>query len=148
MKNPRYLNAAKSLILLINDDGEQYVASADDCEESGREIFKAAMNGDYGSIEPFAAQVPSIEEARAEARRARAEAVAAITVTTAAGNTFDGDEESQTRMSRAIIALQATSTASIPWVLSDNRVIHASAAELAEALALAGAAQAAIWIIE
>lgn len=148
MKNPRYLNAAKTLILLINDDGEQFVASADDCEESGREIFEAAMNGDYGSIEPFIAQVPSIEDARAEAKRARAEAVAAITVTTAAGNTFDGDEESQTRMSRAIIALQATSTASIPWVLSNNTVIHASAAELAEALALAGAAQAAIWIIE
>ena len=78
----------------------------------------------------------------------RAAAVAAILVTTAEGHTFQGDETSQTRMARAIIALQATGTPSVLWVLADNTVIQASAAELVEALALAGAAQAAIWVIE
>lgn len=86
--------------------------------------------------------------AREQLKAQRTAAVAAITVTTAAGNTFDGDETSQTRMARAIIGLQATGTPSLTWVLADNTVIQATAAELTEAMALAGAAQAAIWVIE
>lgn len=85
--------------------------------------------------------------ARQAAKEARDAAVASIVVTTAAGNQFDGDEVSQGRMARAIIALQATGTPSVNWVLHDNSVIQATATELTEALALAGAAQAAIWVI-
>jgi hypothetical protein len=87
-------------------------------------------------------------KARAAAKAERQVAVDAIKVTTAVGNTFDGDETSQGRMARAIIALQATGAPSITWVLANNSVIQASVAELTEALALAGAAQAAIWVIE
>lgn len=83
-----------------------------------------------------------------KAKAARAAAVDAIKVTTQAGHTFDGDEASQTRMARAIVAMQAAGTPTITWVLADNRVIQATAQELTEALALAGAAQAAIWVIE
>jgi len=86
-------------------------------------------------------------QAREAAKKVRTAAVEAITVTTTAGNTFDGDETSQTRMARAIITLQATATPSTIWVLTNNTVIQATAAELIEALALAGAAQAAIWVI-
>jgi len=87
--------------------------------------------------------------ARDEAKRLREDAVGGIKVTTAAGHTFDGDEISQGRMARAIIALQASNqTSSVVWVLADNSVIDATAAELTEALALAGAAQAALWVIE
>lgn len=85
-------------------------------------------------------------EARERFKAERAAAVRAITVTTAAGNTFDGDETSQDRMVRAIVALQATGTPSVVWVLADNSAVQATAAELAEALALAGAAQAALWV--
>ena len=84
---------------------------------------------------------------RESAKASRATAVEAITVTTAAGNTFDGDETSQTRMTRAIIALQATNTPSVNWVLANNTAIQATAAELVEALALSGAAQAAVWVL-
>jgi len=87
-------------------------------------------------------------QARAAAKSRRAEAVEAITVTTAAGNTFDGDETSQNRMARAVIALNAASIASVPWTLANNSIVPATAAELAEALALAGAAQSALWRIE
>lgn len=77
----------------------------------------------------------------------RAAAVKAITVTTAAGNTFDGDEESQGRMTRAILALQASGEgATVNWVLADNSVIQTGSAELTEALALAGAEQARLWL--
>lgn len=88
-----------------------------------------------------------VEHIRAVAKAEREAAVAAIKITTAAGNTFDGDETSQGRMARAIVALQGTGAPSVTWVLADNTVIEASAAELTEALALAGAAQAALWVI-
>lgn len=84
---------------------------------------------------------------REAAKTLRAEQVAAIQVTTVAGNTFDGDEASQGRMARAIIALERTGMPSVLWVLADNTAIQATATELSEALALAGAAQAAVWAI-
>lgn len=82
---------------------------------------------------------------RSEAKRRRAAAVAAIQVTTRAGNTFDGDEESQGRMARAILVLSSGFAASVLWVLADNRVVEVSAEELTEALALAGRTQTALW---
>lgn len=74
----------------------------------------------------------------------RAAAVQAITVTTAAGNTFDGDETSQGRMARAILTLPDGQT--VRWVLHDNTEIDATSAELREALALAGAEQTRLWV--
>ena len=85
--------------------------------------------------------------AREAAKAARAINVANIKVTTAAGNTFDGDETSQTRMSRAILVLSTGAAESVPWVLANNTVIQATAAELTEALALAGAEQAQLWVL-
>ena len=77
----------------------------------------------------------------------RTEAVRSIKVTTVAGNTFDGDEESQGRMARAILGLEVIGPeATATWVLADNSVIQATAAELREALALAGAEQARLWV--
>ncbi|WP_110641097.1 hypothetical protein [Salinicola sp. CPA57] len=75
---------------------------------------------------------------------ARADQVARIKVTNAAGNTFDGDETSQNRMARFVAMAEDSDT--IRWVLADNSVIQATRAELKEALTLAGQAQAAIWI--
>lgn len=85
--------------------------------------------------------------AREAAKAARQIAVENIKVTTAAGNTFDGDETSQTRMSRAILVLSTGAATSVPWVLADNTVIQADIAELTEALALAGAEQARLWVL-
>ena len=90
---------------------------------------------------------PTLEQLREAAKVARTLAVENIKVTTAAGNTFDGDETSQTRMSRAIIALSTGAAHSVPWVLADNTVIQATAAELTEAMALAGAEQARLWVL-
>lgn len=85
---------------------------------------------------------------RDELKAKRDAKVKAIKVTTAAGNTFDGDEVSQGRMSRAVVALGAASAGTtVNWVLADNSVINATQAELTEALLLAGAAQAAIWVV-
>lgn len=77
-------------------------------------------------------------------KRVRATEVAAIKVTTAAGNAFDGHEDAQNRMSRAI---QMMSDADVlPWVLADNSVAQVGRGELQEALRLAGLAMAEIWV--
>ena len=85
--------------------------------------------------------------AREAAKAARAINVANIKVTTAAGNTFDGDEVAQARMDRAVSLLEAGFAPTVNWVLGDNTVIQATAAELTEALALAGAEQARLWVL-
>lgn len=97
--------------------------------------------------EAAANQAAAIVQAREQAKAARAASVDAIKVTTAAGNTFDGDELSQGRMARAVIALSTGLAPSVTWVLADNTTIQATAAELTEALVLAGQAQAAIWVL-
>ena len=106
---------------------------------NGELVFdQARMDQHLTALEP---------QTRAAAKIARALAVEAIKVTTQAGNTFDGDEVSQGRMSRAIIALSTGLAPSVTWVLADNSTIEATSAELTEALVLAGMAQASIWVI-
>lgn len=92
---------------------------------------------------------PTEAELRAEFKAERAAAVAAILVTTSAGNTFDGDEMSQGRMARAILGLQAAAPGStVSWILADNSVVEVGIVELQEALMLAGAEQARLWVAQ
>lgn len=79
-----------------------------------------------------------------EAKALRQAEVDALVVTTASGKAFDGDEQSQDRMSRAINALNPAEETT--WVLSDNTPTLVSREELQEALRLSGAAQTAIWV--
>jgi hypothetical protein len=85
-------------------------------------------------------------EQRAVAKTARQALVDNIQVTVA-GKTFDGDEVAQTRMSRAIIGMQALGVPTFPWTLADNSIVPVTLAELIEALCLAGQAQSAVWAI-
>jgi hypothetical protein len=102
---------------------------------------------DAGGV-PEPADPPSPEDQREQFKVEREAAVKTITVTTSAGHTFDGDEISQGRMARAILGLQASGVgATTPWVLNDNSVIQVSAAELTEALTLAGAEQTRLWVV-
>lgn len=96
----------------------------------------------------LAARTMGAEAVRAYEKTKRTTLVANIRVTTSSGRLFDGDEESQGRMARGIIALNAAGTgATVPWVLADNTSAQVTAGELTEALSLAGAAQAAVWVI-
>jgi len=61
------------------------------------------------------------------------------------GMEFDGDEESQTRMARAIVALDEGET--ILWVLADNTASQPTREQLKNALRLAGEVQAEIWVM-
>jgi hypothetical protein len=130
---------------MIEADAD-YAASIGAVEADGAGIGYSYDGEAFTAPEPDLAQIAA--QARATAKIARALAVDAIQVTTQAGNTFDGDELSQGRMSRAIIALSTGLAPSVTWVLADNSTIQATSAELTEALVLAGMAQAAIWVIE
>lgn len=57
---------------------------------------------------------------------------------------FDGDEVSQTRMTRAIVSMNDTDT--IPWVLADNTPTLVTKAQLMQALKLAGEEQTRSWV--
>ena len=91
-------------------------------------------------------QDAQVVQAQQQTKVARDEAVARIRVTTSSGKTFDGDEISQTRMARAVVALQAAGQTETLWVLADNTPATVSLTELAEAMALAGAEQTRLWV--
>lgn len=82
------------------------------------------------------------------AKLVRSATVAKITVEVD-GMTFDGDEESQSRMSRTISSAVAQgadlSTTMRTWVLADNSIAEVSVLQLARALELAGDAQTEAW---
>lgn len=59
------------------------------------------------------------------------------------GMMFDGDEVSQDRMARSIIALDLGEK--VQWVLADNTIKMVTRAQLREALRKSGEAQTAIW---
>lgn len=122
-----------------------FTATATSTEPLVQEIYTLAIAGTVAPyiVDPVAEALRLREAAKAQ----RTAQVEQIKVTTQAGNVFDGDEVSQGRMARAIIALQATGTPTTLWVLADNSVIQATAVELTEAMVLAGMAQAAIWVI-
>ena len=104
---------------------------------------------DDSALEPIPDAVDEVQQALVLAQQTkmhRTEAVARIRVTTSSGKAFDGDETSQTRMARAVVALQAAGQAETLWVLADNTSAKVTLAELAEALALAGAEQTRLWV--
>lgn len=101
-----------------------------------------------GSVEISEQEAVPAKDVKAETvvqkKRERAEAVEQITVTSSVGNVFNGDERSQDRMARAVVAMGALDT--LPWVLANNSVVMVTQAELREVLKLAGAAMAAEWV--
>jgi septal ring factor EnvC (AmiA/AmiB activator) len=142
------LDAAKAAQAKPEAERDQLQAQANTIRAAITQC-KAELHGVDMPAEALDAYAASLEatKKRAAAKARRAEAVESIVVTTSAGHVFDGDETSQGRMARAIIALQATGTPSVRWVLADNTAIDAPVAELVEALALAGAAQAKLWVL-
>ena len=90
------------------------------------------------------------EELIAEDRRLRKEArekkVERIVVEVA-GLKFDGDETSQNRMARTIVAMQTSGTVTLPWTLADNTVAVVTQTQLSEALLRAGMEQSSMWAL-
>lgn len=84
-------------------------------------------------------------EALAQAKAERAAAVAALTVEVD-GMIFDGNEEAQERMARAVTMADSMDETT-EWVLHDNTVAIVTAAQLRQACRKAGKAQTALWTV-
>ena len=93
----------------------------------------------------FAPKVNTPTDIIAEKKRQRQVIVDAIQVTTTSGKVFDGNEEAQTRMSRAIQTAQIANIPSTTWVLANNVPTTVTLAELQEALVLSMQAMGAVW---
>lgn len=85
------------------------------------------------------------EQLRARFKASRAVLVDAIVVSVD-GMPFDGDETSQNRMGRAIVAMQAVGEPSTLWVLHDNTPAEVTLGQLQRALVAAGQAQTNVWV--
>ena len=85
-----------------------------------------------------------IDEQSREIWKAERGALVADIVVTVDGMTFDGDEVSQGRMARAVIASDSDSETTA-WVLANNEGALVTRLQLKTALKLAGQAQTALW---
>ena len=117
-----YKNKLTNEVFGFKLDGSQDYLIAEDMEEYVKPL---------GLIDYELAQ-----EALYLAKQAKAEALDKITVTTAAGNVFDGRDMDQLRMLAALQSAQFLGMFNTRWKLSDNSVIQVSVEELREALAL------------
>lgn len=100
------------------------------------------LDGSLNITDKSPEQIAQIKMAKAKS--VRTQEVNEILVTTTAGNEFDGHEDAQSRMAKAIVAMDDTDKTL--WVLANNSIVEVTKAELREALRLAGVAQTLIWM--
>ena len=81
-----------------------------------------------------------------EAKRIRAAQVAAIVVEVD-GMSFNGDEMSQSRMSRAILSADTAGLDSTVWVLADDTVATVTKEQLKQALAKSMLEMGSLWTV-
>lgn len=125
--------------------GTKYWLPEDKHGSPAREMKELGALPDGASLtepEPTAEEVAAQELAQAKAERA--DAVSKIIVTVD-GMAFDGDEESQQRVARSIIALEDGET--MPWVLYDNTIAEVTKEQLKQVLRLAGQKQSELWVV-
>ncbi len=87
--------------------------------------------------------------ALAKSKQERTKSVSKITVEID-GMVFDGDEISQERMSRTVVAAAAAGEpgdATTTWVLHDNTIAQPTISQLARALRAAGEEQTKLWTV-
>lgn len=120
---------------------DAYYSSLLEGEGSGK-IIKPDIAGRPILADP---PPPTPEEAWEEFKYQRAEKVSQIIATTSTGRTFDGDEDSQNRMARAVAVGSPGDTTE--WKLADNTTALVTVEELKEALYLAGQEQTRLWMV-
>lgn len=136
---------------IFTDDYDPSVA--DWCNSNNAYIEEIEPQDGHRRFEVKAVPEPTPEEqaeqALAQAKAERADAVSRITVTVD-GLVFDGDETAQDRMARAITMFNANNLPAdyqTDWVLADNTIAKVTVTQLSQALLLAGQAQTALWTI-
>lgn len=110
---------------------------------SGKLLRTQIFTNDPGH--PWKVYAPlEIELTPEEKKEVRAEKVNSIVVEVA-GKLFDGDEDAQNRINRAITALTVAGVLSTPWKLADNSWTEVTVEQLAEVLVKAGMEQTRLW---
>ena len=115
--------------------------------EEGKTEFWAALGVTY--IEEPDPEPTEEEKAAAkleEAKRIRAAQVAAIVVEVD-GMSFNGDEMSQSRMSRAILSADTAGLDSTVWVLAADTVATVTKEQLKQALAKSMLEMGSLWTV-
>ncbi|MGS3139376.1 DUF4376 domain-containing protein [Aeromonas sanarellii] len=130
-----YQYAGATCIMRVSDSA---IFPMDDANADYQEFLQWSRQG--GQLPPRPEYVP---DHYAEWKAERAAAVAAITVEVD-GLVFDGDEDSQNRMARAVTAADLL-TDTTEWTLADNRVVVVTVQQLKQALRLSTEARTAIW---
>ncbi len=106
-----------------------------DIEEMEEADVAAYLEAKQAADAAARAELP--ETLIAAARAARQAALAAITVTTQSGKTFDGHDSARSNMLCAITAAGYVNQTSTAWRMADNSVATVTLAEVQEALTLA-----------
>lgn len=130
----------------FEEPGGAVCAYDDDKQAALVDAALAAGWTDLGDIPP-PSPPPAPAHLLSVKKHVRQAAVDAITVTTATGKVFDGDETAQGRMARAILTAEIIGQTETTWVLADDTPTPVTLDELKEALALSMQAQAAVWTL-
>ena len=117
---------------------------ADTSNKDYREYLEWVIGG--GVPEPAQTEDELKAEERARKKELREKKVESIVVDVE-GLLFDGDETSQNRMARTIVAMQTTGAVTIPWTMADNRVVVVTQTQLSQALLKAGQEQSSVWTL-
>ena len=136
--------------ILIEDSGTKFWMPGDYWYTPARYMTELGKLPDGAiTVKPDKPIEVLAEESLKAAKINRAIAVESITIEVD-GMLFDGDETSQERMARTVIAAIATGegmSATTTWVLHDNTVATVTIRQLATALRLAGEEQTRLWTI-
>lgn len=107
------------------------------------DLYDRMSNGSAGEVAP--APPPTEEQTAVEWKQERERQVANITVQVD-GKTFDGNEEAQSRMVRAVTVLQLQPKGTVVnWTLADNTVVPVTLPVLAAALTASMQRMAELW---
>lgn len=130
-------------------EGTEVISLYADGKPAGEDYLRRTLEF-YGYVvgpELLTPEEVSVAELTA-AKEERAAAVGALIVTVD-GMDFNGDEVSQSRMTRAVLLAVAfgkdMDTTTTKWVLADDTVAYPTIRQLAKALMLAGEEQTRVW---
>lgn len=132
--------------LILNGDRQLHIPASEDNRDYKKALTLIA-DGD-ATFDEWPDSQRKIEYLSAKGasdwKASRAQAVSEITVTVDS-MVFDGDEISQGRMARAVVASDSDAEITV-WVLANNTPANVTASQLKQALKLAGLAQTALWV--
>tara|TARA_R110000822_G_scaffold223908_1_gene357032 strand:+ start:2502 stop:2969 length:468 start_codon:yes stop_codon:yes gene_type:complete len=89
---------------------------------------------------------PSLAHERFNLKEKREDIVSQLSITTAAGNIYDVDENSQNRIARTLMCM-TDDTDTVDWVMANNSTITITKVELQEAFNTAIAKLKTVWIL-